>query len=73
MTMTEVRTISQLSPKEFLALGAQQIAYVKPARRDGRPVFTIHAADGTEVGVTDDRDVAAAAVRQHGLEPLSVH
>ena len=35
--------------------------------------FEIHAADGTAVALMDSIDVALAAVRQHGLEPLRVH
>ncbi|MEE8532323.1 MAG: DUF1150 family protein, partial [Alphaproteobacteria bacterium] len=33
----------------------------------------IHAADGTVLGVTVDRDTAFAAARQNDLEPVSVH
>jgi hypothetical protein len=36
-------------------------------------VFAVHAADGSELGVTSSREVAYAAARQQGLEPLSVH
>jgi len=62
-----------MSPQAFAALGVQDIAYIKPVARDGRPVIAIHAADGTEVAVVESRDVALAVVRQNGLEPLSAH
>jgi hypothetical protein len=40
---------------------------------EGRPGFAVHASDGTPIGWYDDRAVAFAAVRQHDLEPVSVH
>lgn len=50
-----------------------RIAYVKPWSVEGRPGFAVHASDGTPIGWYDDRAVAFAAVRQHDLEPVSVH
>ncbi|HXM84549.1 MAG TPA: DUF1150 family protein [Stellaceae bacterium] len=38
-----------------------------------QPAYAIHAADGTPMGVMPRLDVAQVAVRQHDLEPLSVH
>ena len=35
--------------------------------------FAIHAADGTQMAVAGDRDVAVAAVVEHEMLPLSVH
>lgn len=63
----------QLSPQDFAALGAEQVAYVKPIAQEGELRFEIHAADGTPVALMNSADVAFAAVRQNGLEPLSVH
>jgi hypothetical protein len=63
----------RLPDEAFAALGVQQIAYVKPIVREGETVFEVHAADGTAVALLESLDVAAAAVRQHGLEPLRVH
>lgn len=63
----------QLSAKDFAALGAQQIAYVKPIAMEGELRFEIHAADGTPVALAESAALAFAAVRQNGLEPLSVH
>ena len=40
---------------------------------DGVSAFAVHAADGTQVTVLPNREVALATVRQHDLEPLSVH
>lgn len=62
-----------ISRQDFAALGVEDVAYVKRVKVEGRTVYAIHAADGTEMGVIEDRAVAFAAVRQHDLEPLSVH
>jgi len=66
--------MTPMSLQDFTLLGMHQIAYVKPVDVDGMTVFTIHAADGTQIAsIPNARDVAFAAVRQHDLEPLSVH
>ena len=49
------------------------VAYIKAVIVDGARVYAIHAADGTALAIVKDRDVAFAAVRQHELEPVSVH
>ena len=56
-----------------MALGLEQMAYVKPIEADGVSAFAVHAADGTKIAVLASRDLAFAAIRQHDLEPASVH
>jgi hypothetical protein len=51
----------------------QDLAYVKPVLVDGVAAFSLHAADGTQITVLPDREIALATLRQHDLEPLSVH
>ena len=63
----------ELAPEDFAALGVQHVAYVKPVAQGSDLRFEIHADDGTAVALMDSIDVALAAVRQHGLEPLRVH
>ncbi|HEU0071240.1 MAG TPA: DUF1150 family protein [Alphaproteobacteria bacterium] len=62
-----------MSDTDLAALGLQEVAYVKPVKVEGNSVFAIYAADGTEIAILDDRDVAMAAIRQHDLAPVSVH
>lgn len=71
--MDWLETIRDISTRDFATLGVQDVAFVKPVGSDGKTAYSIHAADGTEMGLVHDRDVAFAAVRQHDLEPLSVH
>ena len=65
--------LRQISAQEFALLGMQDVAYIRRVVVNDEPGFAIHAADGTEVAVLPSRDLAFATVRQHDLEPVSVH
>lgn len=71
--MNQVEKLRHISSQEFAHLGMQDVAYIKAVALNGESAFAIHAADGTQMAVMRDREVAMAAVRQHELEPLSVH
>jgi len=71
--MKEFERIRHISSRELALLGMQDLAYVKAVVVNGVTAFAVHAADGTQVAVLPDREVALATVRQHDLEPLSVH
>ena len=71
--MNEFERIRQMSSRELALFGMQDLAYVKAVLIDGATAFAVHAADGTQVTVLPDREIALATVRQHDLEPLSVH
>jgi hypothetical protein len=65
--------LRQISAQEFALLGMQDVAYIRRVVVNDEAGFAIHAADGTEVAVLPSRDLAFATVRQHDLEPVSVH
>jgi hypothetical protein len=65
--------LRQLTPQDLAALGVQDLAFVKQVAVNDDIAYSIHAADGTQMAVIADREIAFAAVRQHGLEPVSVH
>ena len=71
--MKEFEGIRHMSSRELALFGMQDLAYVKPVVVNGVTAFAVHAADGTQVAVLPDREIALATVRQHDLEPLSVH
>ena len=71
--MNQTERAIQIPPRDFMLLGIEQMAYVKPVEVDGHTAFAVHAADGTEIAVLARRDLAFATVRQHDLEPVSVH
>ena len=71
--MDVIEKLRTLSPTDFAALGMSDLAYVKSVEVDGRVAYAIHAADGTNMAVVDDRGLAFAAIRQHDLEAVAVH
>jgi len=71
--MDQTEPIAQISPQDLMILGLQEVAYLKPVVVEGKTAYAVHAADGREVAIMANRDVALAAIRQNELEPLSVH
>ncbi len=62
-----------ITAAELQQLGMTQIAYVKPVTLNGAAMFAIHGADGSPMAVTEDRDLALAAIVQHEMIPTLVH
>ena len=61
-------------PAELLAtFGEGTTAYIKRIEIDGATAWAIHGADGAELAVMGNREVAFSAARQHDLEPFSVN
>jgi len=71
--MNAIERLKNITPKEFALLGMNDVAYVKRTVVNDEAVITIHSADGTQIGVAPDRETAFAAIRQHELEPVSLH
>ena len=71
--MNEQIAVRDLSPQDFLLLGVNDLAYVKKGLVDDKEAYLVFSADGTKIAVMGDREIAFAAVRQNGMEPLSVH
>ena len=71
--MQFIEGMRQLSPRELGMLGMEYLAYIKPVVEDGVEAFAVCAADGTQMAVIPNRNLAFAVVRQHDMEPVSVH
>ena len=71
--MNTTENYSPMSTTDLAQLGINFVAYVKPIRVEDETRFVICAADGTQMGMAPNREVAFAAIRQHELEPVSVH
>jgi hypothetical protein len=79
----------EISPEALAHLGDGQIAYVKTIRSEdvsvlfpqaevpplapGQILFSLHAADGTPIMLTDSREAALANAWSQELEAVSVH
>lgn len=57
--------------EEFSDFGA--LAYVKPISTARGQGYAVCAADGTQLAVFQDKEVAIFAARQHDLEPVQMH
>jgi hypothetical protein len=76
-----------ISPEALALLGGGKIAYVKAVRSEdvaamfpqapqlqpGMQLFSLHAADGTPIMLTDSREAAVANAWSQELETVSVH
>jgi len=71
--MNKSERMRQMSARELALLGMHDVAYVKRSAAADSPGYTVHAADGSQIAVFADRELAFATLRQHDLEPLSVH
>ncbi|MFT5540151.1 MAG: hypothetical protein ACI82H_001677 [Alphaproteobacteria bacterium] len=71
MSMLEQDRI--MSDDDLAILGMQFVAYVKPVSLEGATAYSVHAADGTEIAILYDRDIALATIRRHDMEPVCVH
>ncbi|MEA2984462.1 MAG: hypothetical protein QOD94_716 [Alphaproteobacteria bacterium] len=83
----EGNTIPPVSPEALALLGGGRIAYVKAIRSEdvakifpqapqiapGLQLFSLHAADGTPIMLTDSREAAVANAWSQELEAVSVH
>lgn len=70
LALSKVRPLSQ---RDFAMFGRSEMAYVKRVETDGVPGYAVHAATGTYLWRCADRDLAVAVLRQHEIEPLSLH
>jgi hypothetical protein len=86
LSRTELKDL-EMSPEALAQLGDGEIAYVKTIRSEdvhtlfpqvpdiepGLQLFTLHAADGTPIMLTDSREAAIANAASQQLEMVSVH
>ena len=74
--MDRIARIRQMTPHDLAVLGLQGVAYIRTIEAEGRDGYMIHAADGTEIGVAQSRELAIATdpaerpgARQPALSP----
>lgn len=58
---------------EFSELGVGHFAYVRGIQFNGMPAFAIYSASGQQLAVVPTRNAAIGLVRQHDMEPASLH
>jgi hypothetical protein len=65
--------LRHISLSDLAALGLQGVAYMKPVVIDKANAYAVFAADGIQIGALPTREAALVAMRENGLEPVSVH
>ncbi|MFA5592874.1 MAG: DUF1150 family protein [Micavibrio sp.] len=67
--------LKALSPHDFLQIGINEVAYVRPVPMEGiaQEVFGIYAADGTQISLLESREMALATLRHHDLVAVTLH
>lgn len=73
MANTQFNPTRGMSERDFAAWGQHDVAYVKAVRINDQIGWSIHGADGSNLGLAEDRDSAFAAILQHEMNPVSVH
>ncbi len=71
--MNDATNFRHLTARELYALGVENVAYVKTVTENGVMAWAAYAADGTRLGLMPTRELAFAVLKQHDLEPVSVH
>ncbi|MDA1090915.1 MAG: DUF1150 family protein [Proteobacteria bacterium] len=66
-------TSAQMSVRDFTEWGVPNVAYIKPVMINNITAYAIFAANGQQIGMSANREVARAAVIQNDLEPVNVH
>ncbi len=83
----KIEPSNPMSLLEFTHLGEGEVAYIKSLRKeeayrlfptleeieDDSPLYSLHAADGTPLMLTDSHAEATEDAMDHDLELLSVH
>lgn len=63
-----------LSSQDFLKVGMNEIAYVRPVQLSNhKSAFGVYAADGTQLSLLDSMDMAVATLRHNDLIPVTLH
>ena len=71
--MTEKEESHTISPQDLFSLGVQGVVYIRSVTSEEGPLYSVHSADGRQLGIFDDIELAFVAVNQSGKELVSVH
>lgn len=74
---TQIRTMLRgLSPKAFLQIGLDEVAYVRPVSIGmgaDKTAYALYAADGTRMSVFETMDIAMATLHNNDLIQVTLH
>ncbi|MBT3989326.1 MAG: hypothetical protein HN884_02210 [Rhodospirillaceae bacterium] len=58
---------------DLIYLGLDEVAYIKPIVENGEDIYGIFAADGEQIGMAPEFELARAMTIQSELYPVNVH
>lgn len=67
------QALKNLPPHVMSSIGINQIAYITTQFDEDQLTHTVHAADGSQIMVTDDLEEARDTIRTHNLHQVTVH
>lgn len=70
---TNIEHAPFLANFDLARLGLRDVAYVRPLMLDGRSVFSVHSADGREIGIAATMREAVETAHSFDLVPIPVH
>ena len=62
-----------MSVHDFTEWGVRRVAYIKKIEFEGKQAFAVYAANGHQLAVTENLDVAYGLLFQNDLDPVNVH
>ena len=71
--MDRIENVRNITVQDLALLGLQDMAYLRALTFDGAEGFGIFAANGAQLAFAPTRALAELTVREHNLEPVSVH
>ena len=72
-TKTDIESAREITRQQLLALGLNDVAYVRDVDVDGATAFAIFAANGQQLAIMPDREAAIAVVWENGLALVTLH
>lgn len=72
-TKSMVTTLRDITTKDFKEFGVQQIAYIRAIDNGSDTDYSVHSADGEQIGIFESRDAAIVGALQRDLEPVTTH
>ena len=71
--MNQVDRLRRMSVQELMALGLDNVVYVRPVEVDGATAIAVFAANGRQIAVAPDLRAAVTTAWENGLSPVTVH
>ncbi len=71
--MSTMENTRIMTDQDLAGLGLQSVVYIKRIDVAGEDAYSIHAADGAEIAIMENRDIAFATIRDHDMEAVSAH